>query len=323
MRDTQASNRITARQIWKRQIRQFCDVWLCASNRAPKTIQGYRADLMQFARQLSPDLSAKRLRRLEIEQWVARLQKLGYAGNSVRRKLASLRAFFTYLAASNVIDESPMKDVRLRLGSMRKLTRTVPRRDVRAMLRTVGRKANARALARLSNDRQLLRLRNALALRLLCATGIRVGELVALQIQDVQEQEMKMVIRGKGNRERLAFIVDCGTASLLRRYLRLARRGSVLGGPLLKNSAGGPLTTEGVRRLLRMVAAQSGTSHPVTPHMLRHTAATSLLENGADVRIVQEFLGHDSIRSTERYTHVSQWHLLRVLRTANPLKRVA
>jgi integrase/recombinase XerD len=140
---------------------------------------------------------------------------------------------------------------------------------------------------------------------------------------DVYENDRTMRVHGKGNRERLAFVIEASTASLLDRYLK-ERRGAFINEPALLTSAtGSELTTDSVRLILRTLTKAAGVSQHVTPHMLRHTAATSLLENGADIRIVQEFLGHDSIRSTERYTHVTCSHLYKVLQHANPLKYVA
>jgi integrase/recombinase XerD len=154
-------------------------------------------------------------------------------------------------------------------------------------------------------------------------TGIRVGELVSLRIADVQQQERMLLIHGKGNRERIAFVSDPASATLLDRYLQARRMCFKDREPLFPNAFGAALSTDSTRAILRALAQAANLSRRITPHMLRHTAATFLLENGADLRIVQEFLGHDSIRSTERYIHVARVHLIRVLRRANPLKRVA
>lgn len=253
----------------------------------------------------------------------ARLQRRKYAGSSIRRKLASLRAFFSYLVESEQLLHSPMKDLRIRLGAMKRLTRVVPRHDLRAVVRKADQLANRYSVRLLSQTQRFMRLRNALIVRLLCVTGMRVGELVALQLIDVQQREKALIIQGKGNRERLAFVSDAQTVLLLARYVSVRQTLFPDHPSLITNARGFSLRTESVRQILRQLGQISEAGCKITPHMLRHTAATALLENGADLRIVQVFLGHDSIRSTERYTHVAKAHLLRVLRHTNPLKRVA
>ena len=160
-------------------------------------------------------------------------------------------------------------------------------------------------------------------LRLLCVTGMRVGELVSLQMSDIHPEHRAITVHGKGNRERLAFVTDPNTARLFDRFLKQRRTICADNSALFTGFGTQAITTDIVRKILQKFCHIAGTASKVTPHMLRHTAATSLLENGADLRIVQEFLGHDSIRSTERYTHVAHDHLLRVLRRANPLRRIA
>jgi integrase/recombinase XerD len=312
-----------ARLQWKQHIRRFCDVWLLASNRSDKTIRAYRTDLKQFAKQLPKSIGPRGVRRPAIEGWVVKLQTRTYAASSIRRKLASLRAFYAYLVSSGRAETSPLADVRIRLGTPKRLTRVVPRRDVRAMIAVADSKVGRGSCRGTDGDQRLLRLRNALIVRLLCVTGVRVGELVALRMLDVRQKERTLLIRGKGDRERLAFVADPVTASLLDRYVLERGRRGARGEALFPNPAGLGISTENVRQVLRALGCAASTSVRVTPHMLRHTAATALLENGADLRVVQEFLGHDSVRSTERYTHVAPMYLRKVLRRANPLKNVA
>jgi integrase/recombinase XerD len=317
-----------ARLQWKRHIARFCDVWLRASNRSEKTVHAYRADLKQFAKHLPKSVGPRGVRRPAVEGWVARLQKQGYAASSIRRKLASLRAFYGYAVGSGRAASSPLDGVRIRLGAVKRLTRVVPRHDLRALVAAGDRQAGRHACRGLSRRQRVLRLRNSLVVRLLCVTGVRVGELVSLRLGDVRQRERTLVISGKGSRERLAYVADPHTASLLDRYVLErsrchAARAETAADALFPGPGGSHISTENVRTVLRALARLAETPVRVTPHMLRHTAATTLLENGADLRVVQEFLGHDSIRSTERYTHVAPTYLRKVLRRTNPLKRVA
>jgi integrase/recombinase XerD len=258
--------------------------------------------------------------RITLEEWIAELQRQPYAAASIRRKIASLRAFFSYLLKTGYLTASPLTDLRIRLGGPKRLTRVVPRQDLRAIIQTAD--SQARRRSRYKSER-IRNLRNALMLRLLCVTGIRVGELVSLQMSDVHPEHRAFTVHGKGNRERLAFVTDPKTARLFDRFLK--QRSTICDdqSALFIGFRKRAITTDIVRKILKKLCRTAGTASKITPHMLRHTAATSLLENGADLRIVQEFLGHDSIRSTERYTHVASNHLLKVLRRANPLRRVA
>lgn len=158
--------------------------------------------------------------------------------------------------------------------------------------------------------------------RLLIVTGVRVGELVALRLDDVRIAERTLLVQGKGNRERLAYVADLVTADTLGRYMRLRSVSWPDSPAMFVGTDGQALSTDGVRAIVASAAKAAGIARRVTPHMLRHTAATTLLENGADLRIVQEFLGHNSIRSTERYTHVARRHLFRVLRSKHPLRYI-
>jgi site-specific recombinase XerD len=313
----------TARQTWAREVKHFCEVWLRAIGRSELTIRAYRIDLGQFARAIPRSRAPRLVTRGDLESWVADLQRRQYEASSIRRKLASLRAFFGYLMQSGSLPSSPFADVRFRLGAPKRLTRIVPRRDVRAIIAEADRRATRRAISLLPARQRLVRLRNALFVRLLCLTGVRVGELVAVRLADVQTVGPSLTVRGKGNRERLAFVAEAETATLLKRFLRDRAQSFADQPALFTSAAGAAMTTDSGRLILRTLGKAACTSHRVTPHMLRHTAATALLENGVDLRVVQEFLGHDSIRSTERYTHVSRNHLLKVLRRANPLKHVA
>jgi site-specific recombinase XerD len=309
------------RRRWSRLRVKFCDVWLRASNRAPKTIQAYRCDITQFIRFLPQSMSPRRVSRGTIEAWVAHLQDRKYEASSIRRKLASLRCFFGYLVDQKDVDVSPLRELRIRLGSSDRLTQTISRADIRAILKIANRNDNHRH--RPSPILRLLRARDSLLVRLLCLTGIRVGELAAIQITDVQRRERTIVIRGKGRRERLAFVADPKTALILDSYLD--NRRELLPGKeaLFTDAVGGQLSTDAIRYVISLLSKAAGVSTRVTPHMFRHTAATRLMEHGVNLRVVQEFLGHTSIRSTERYTHVAPNHLRRILHRANPLKQLA
>lgn len=157
------------------------------------------------------------------------------------------------------------------------------------------------------------------AVEILFGTGIRVGELTTVRVQDVDLQSESLIVMGKGGRQRRVFLVDDELRSLLGDYLRARTEWDVGCDELLVNGAGRAATTQDIRRLLRGAAERAAIGRRVTPHMLRHSTATYLLEAGLDIRFVQRLLGHQSISTTQLYTHVSDTSLHQALRRA-PLR---
>lgn len=153
---------------------------------------------------------------------------------------------------------------------------------------------------------------------LLFATGMRVGEVSALNVQDFFMRESVFRVKGKGGRDRLAVVVDEETMHIQRKYLEARVRIESRSPALFLNPSGLRLTTQGIANVIAQLREGAGIERRVMPHMLRHTVAMLLLRNGVDIRIVQEFLGHASIATTQRYTHVTKEHLIGVLRKRYP-----
>jgi integrase/recombinase XerD len=184
----------------------------------------------------------------------------------------------------------------------------------------IPRKGAARARNRTTHasSRAYRALRNLALVDLLFATGIRVGEASALDVEDFLVAESVFRVQGKGGRPRLAFVVDEQTVRIQREHVE-TRSGVVTGSPaLFLNASGERLSTQGMANIIAQFRNEAGIKRHVTPHMLRHTVATLLLRNGVDIRVVQEFLGHASIATTQRYTHIAKEHLIGVLRKHHP-----
>jgi site-specific recombinase XerD len=167
-------------------------------------------------------------------------------------------------------------------------------------------------------DPGFLAVRNVAILEILFATGIRVGELASLKCQDWREDEAAFLVMGKGLRQRLALLPDERSQRALRTYLQHRSLMSLGHDALLVNAAGRRLSSQGVARVITIAAKDSEIKGRVTPHMIRHTVATLLLRCGADIRVVQEVLGHASIATTQRYTYVSKEHLISALKSLHP-----
>jgi len=150
------------------------------------------------------------------------------------------------------------------------------------------------------------------------ATGMRVGEVSALDVADFVVAESVFRVQGKGGRDRLAFVVDEQTVRIQREHLEARSQIATESHALFLNATGERLSTQGIANIIAKFRQDAGIARHITPHMLRHTVATLLLRNGVDIRVVQEFLGHASIATTQRYTHIAKEHLIGVLRKHHP-----
>lgn len=300
-------------------VEQFCRGYFATSARSEHTQRAYVNDLAQFANFIRPQTCIDRIAADDIENWASKLREEGYAAASMKRKLATLRVFFRYWIRRTHLSSSPMSELRINFGPTQKLPKFLKQAEMTSLLSV------AQELVRktkIQHDGQIndgfIALRNLALLRLLFATGIRVGEAASLNLSDYSHDDNSFRILGKGQRPRLAFLVAEVAIECHHQYLDIRRSIDVGTNALFLNSSGQRLSTQGIAYSLRILAESASLSRRVTPHMLRHTAATYLLRNGADLRIVQEFLGHASIVTTQRYTHVTKDDLVSTLRRCDP-----
>ena len=297
----------------------FLDGYFSTCTRSAKTRSAYKTDLAQLIEYLGPELALSDVSAEVLEKWAVELRSQEYHSVSIRRKFATARVFFAYWIRKGVIGSSPLWKIRLDLGRERLLPRSLAASDAKHLI-----EAGWAALGvsdqpvRAPRDSQFLELRNLAALEILFATGVRVGELVSLNIKDWKEEDASFVVNGKGSRQRLAFLPDDRSQQAVRLYCAGRRGIATDNDALFLNAAGGRLSTQGVARMLNEYAKTAGIAVKVTPHMIRHTVATLLLRFGADIRVVQEVLGHASISTTQRYTYVSKEHMLSTLRARHP-----
>ena len=242
----------------------------------------------------------------------------GLALATIKRRLACLRAFFRWCVKHGHVKTSPFEKADITI----KLPRRLPKAICRNELRQAGKKieTDAKFLTRLSSGTQFRtndpRLTTLLGFWIMVATGIRVSELSSVNIGDVSSNGEAIKIYGKGARERLVYLEHKKLRSLVSRYRQQRARESVSSSPFLVNIRSVRLTPQALRLRLKKIGHSINLSHPLTPHRLRHTAATQLLEHGMDIRFVQRLLGHSSISTTEIYTHVTDQSLKAALRRA-------
>jgi integrase/recombinase XerC len=272
---------------------------------SPHTLRSYAADLAELQRFLRgvkvASLAAADARALRA--YLAWLHGRGLAKSSIARKLATARSCFRFLARRGFVDANPARQV-ASPKLPRRLPSFLPKDESKELL-----DAPLEDSAAARRDRALLEL--------LYASGLRVAECCGLDLEDLDRRHGTVRVLGKGGKER---VVPVGEAALVALDAYLAspdRRG---GGPgsLFRNPRGGRLTTRSVRSIVRRRARAAGIARRVTPHTLRHTFATHLLGEGADLRLIQELLGHSRLSTTQRYTHVSPEHLMKVYDAAHP-----
>jgi integrase/recombinase XerC len=275
-------------------------------NASPNTIRAYGEDLAQFTghlrRELGREPRPEDADHLAIRSFLAELHRRGLAKSSSARKLAGLRTFFRYLCREGRLETNPA-----RLLATPRQERRIP---------AVLDEAEVEALLDMPGD-ALAAVRGRAILELLYATGMRCAELVSLDTGEVDFGARMVRVVGKGRKERVVLFGQRAQRALA---AWLARRRTVRPktDALFLNARGGRLTDRSVRALVARRVAQVALARRCSPHTLRHSFATHLLTRGADLRAIQELLGHASLSTTQRYTHVDTRHLLEVYRKAHP-----
>jgi integrase/recombinase XerD len=276
-----------------------------------KTAEAYAADLAQFVAFAEEEghASPARVDDGVLRQHVYRLKAAGLAASSIRRKISALRGYFGFLQAEGLIDADPSE---LLEGPVtgRRLPDVLTPAEVETLLVAPG-----------VDDP--LALRDWAMLELMYATGVRISEVVTLSLRDVDMAEGLVRVRGKGSKER---IVPFGRAAgeALEVYLHESRphlvraTGRESKGAVFLGRRGRPLSRKAAWQIVRRRVAQAGLQKRVTPHTLRHTFATHLLQGGADIAAVQEMLGHADISTTQIYTHLERSYLSEVHRRYHP-----
>ena len=296
-------------------LKQFLQHLKYERNVSPHTLRNYESDLMQFRDHLlkiekRDDIPVVDVDRLTIREWMASLHG-DHKKTSVARKIASLRTFFQFLIREGVVESNPAKMV-----ATPKIERKIPNHlSMEEAVRFIESPDPNTDLGR--RDRAILEF--------LYATGIRVGELVSLNLRDIDFRERLVRVTGKRKKQR---IVPFGEPALqaLMHYLEESRPVFLAGCPpaerddqaVFLHRRGGRLTTRSVGRMIDKYIRQCADVHNISPHGLRHTFATHLLDSGADLRDIQELLGHARLSTTQIYTQVSMEKMIDVYSKAHP-----
>ncbi len=279
--------------------------------RSENTIQSYRLDLIKFADFMNhhhDEISVEAINQSHIQKYLADVREQNYAASTTQRMMSSLRQFFNFLLREKVIESNPMALI----DSPKKqkhLPDTLSMKQVEAIIDAVDITTNHG-------------LRDRAIFELMYATGLRVSELTHLAMDELHLSLGFIQTVGKGDKERIILLGE-EAAYWLERYLNeiryiFAKKSQKPSDIVFLTHRGKPFTRQGIWKNLKKYVKLAGISINVTPHMLRHSFATHLLENGADLRMVQELLGHADISTTQIYTHISKYRLQEVYRRAHP-----
>lgn len=288
---------------------EYCDKQKCLDE---KTLKAYKIDLNQFVSYICSsditDISTNIL-----EEYIGILNNT-YKPRTVKRKIASAKAFFHYLEYKEILNNNPFNKLQLKFREPIILPKTIPIRTIEIFLSTIYEQLNC---AKTTYQRRNS-LRDAAVIELLFATGMRISELCALKINDINLYDGSILIYGKGDKERRIQIGSPSVINILNKYKVDFHSEIVNCNHFFANQSGRPLTDQAVRRMINKYTSLAAIDLHITPHMFRHTFATSLLDADVDIRYIQEMLGHSSINITEIYTHVTLAKQRSILATKHP-----
>lgn len=285
-------------------------------NASQETIRNYRSDLHQlasFLQRTKKNTASIRIEEVtsdDIRAFLHNLDQQGEKASSLARKLACLRSFFGFLVREEVLRTNPTEILR-----SPRLPKPLPR---------VLTKDDAAALMEFPTGESPLSLRDRAMLETLYSTGARVSEVVGINLNDLNEADRIVCLRGKGRKERIVPIGDVALHAIreYRKSVKPLVRSGHLSSPMFLNHRGGRISTRSVARMVSRYSSRL-IGGAVSPHTLRHSYATHLLDEGADLRSIQEMLGHASLSTTQKYTHVAMDQLLAVYDKAHPRARAA
>ena len=295
----------------KKEIADFLLYLTAERNCSSHTVLGYTKDLGKFVAFVGPDLRWKDVDHVMVRAFLSSLYDQGLSKPSVARALAAVRSFYKWLAIEGKVNQNPAA-----LVSSPKLPKRLPRvpsiEEMNQVLETE------------LPESTTFPERERLIFELLYGSGMRNAEMIGLNLEDVNAAQGAALVRGKGKRERYVPLSDAALGAL---RVYLPRRGQIMQHfkrnhlALLINRRGEPLTTRSVGRIVKQIAIAKGLPGDIHPHTLRHAFGTHMLSEGADLRAIQELLGHSRLSTTQRYTHLSLRQVMDVYDRTHPKAR--
>lgn len=280
-------------------------------NFSKHTIRAYGSDILSFIVYLG-EFRLENVDHQKIKEYLNFIARFDYSKTTITRKISAIRMFYKYLYRENIVKNNPLKGV-MAPKYQKKLPVFLTEEEINKILNTIP-------------IDTVQGFRNRTIFELLYSTGIRVSELTSLNFGNLNLEENEIKVLGKGNKERIVLFSNTAK-SFLKTYIETVRKMLFQNGsdeiinqdsPLFVNNTGYRLQAQSVRKILKNVIKQIELPKNVTPHKFRHSFATKMLEKGADLRVVQELLGHANISNTQIYTHVSSKHLKDVYNKTHP-----
>lgn len=265
-----------------------------------KTLKAYSIDITQFFTYLI-EKDVTLATRSIIEAYIMYLSQ-NFKVATIKRKYASVKTYFSYLEYMEIISSNPFDKINLRLQEENKLPKVFQLDTLEKILLASYSLSNNKTL---TEYQKFVSVRNTAILELLFSTGIRVSELCNLTLESTDLTNQQIIINGKGSKERILYLSSDEVVVAMKTYLTFRNTRDTLCNNFFLNKNNKRISEQSVRTIICNIVNKSGIKLHITPHMFRHTLATTLLDKGVDCRHIQNILGHSSIKTTERYTHIS------------------
>lgn len=279
-------------------INQLITQLKITKNLQEKTLKAYSSDITNFLNYINKDT----IEQIDILNYINYLfDEKKLKDRSIKRKIISLKIYFNFLEDNSIIKTNPFNKLKFKFKQEKKLPKTLQKNEVKKLLETVYNELNSS----ITTYKKFETIRNISLLEILISTGIRIQEASLITLNDISLQEKTIIIHGKGRKERQLFILNKSVLSSLKKWLSIRKTSSPKCNNIFINKYGNPLSIHSIENIFKKYKTLSNINKLATPHYLRHTFATNLLTNGADIRSVQEILGHSSISTTQIYLEIS------------------
>ncbi len=291
-------------------INQLINQLKITKNLQEQTLKAYSSDITNFLNYINKET----IEQIDILNYINYLfDEKKIKDRSIKRKIISLKIYFNFLEDNSIIKNNPFTKLKFKFKQEKKLPKTLQKNEVKKLLETVYDELNSS----ITPYKKFETIRNISLLEILISTGIRIQEASLITLNDISLQEKTIIIHGKGRKERQLFILNKYVLSSLKNWLTIRKTSSPKCNNIFINKYGNPLSIHSIENIFRKYKTLSNINIKATPHYLRHTFATNLLTNGADIRSVQEILGHSSISTTQIYLEISSNRKKQVLQKYN------
>lgn len=291
-------------------INQLITQLKITKNLQEQTLKAYSSDITNFLNYINKN----KIEQIDILNYINYLfDEKKLKDRSIKRKIISLKIYFNFLEDNSIIKTNPFNKLKFKFKQEKKLPKTLQKNEVKKLLETAYNELNSSK----TTYKKFETIRNISLLEILISTGIRIQEASLITLNDISLQEKTIIIHGKGRKERQLFILNKYVLSSLKNWLTIRKTSSPKCNNIFINKYGNPLSIHSIENIFRKYKTLSNINIKATPHYLRHTFATNLLTNGADLRSVQEILGHSSISTTQIYLEISSNRKKQVLQKYN------